>query len=92
MNCSENNDTCSSESAQYATVSVPINLKPYGNVGNVKTECFGQPTVTFAPRQGVNGSCGCEIVITQTICIRIPIEYGTVAQIGSTCFNCKKNP
>lgn len=83
--------TCTSVTSQYADVSVPLKLSPYANVGALVTECCGEPVLALRPCQSGNCSCGCEITITQTICIRIPIEYGTAADVGGTTAICKKN-
>lgn len=85
------NLTCTSVSAQYADVGVPIKLRPSATVGNLETECCGAPALSIRPWQGENCSCGCEVIITQTICMRIPVIYDTVADIGEITVNCKKN-
>ncbi|MEG0369998.1 MAG: hypothetical protein RR593_08360 [Hungatella sp.] len=89
--CPEAQVTCTGVSAYYADLSVPIKIRPYAIVGNLETVCCGDPIISCRTGQGNNGSCGCEITITQTICIRIPVEYGTLADIGDTCISCKKN-
>lgn len=86
------NLTCTVVTSQYADVSVPMKLKPYANVGELVTECCGEPVIALRSCQGANCSCGCEITITQTICIRIPMEYGTETDVGDTTAICKRNP
>lgn len=83
--------TCTSITSQYADVSVPLKLKPYAVVGKLATECCGDPVIALRQCQGVNCSCGCEITITQTVCIRIPVKYGVEADISDTAILCKKN-
>ncbi|MEG1633942.1 MAG: hypothetical protein RR314_07825 [Oscillospiraceae bacterium] len=83
--------TCTSVTSQYADVSVPLKLKPYALVGKMTTECCGEPMFALRPCQGAGGSCGCEITITQTVCIRIPIEYGAEADVGDTTTACRRN-
>ncbi|MEG0036222.1 MAG: hypothetical protein RR147_03815 [Oscillospiraceae bacterium] len=87
--CERENLTCTSTTSQYADVSVSLKLKPYAIVGKMSTECCGEPVIALRPCG--SGSCQCEITITQTVCVRIPIEYGTEADIGETKTNCKKN-
>lgn len=84
--------TCTSVSVQNADVSVPIKFKPFTTVGVPQTTCCGEPTITIRPNQGPNCCCSCDILITQEICIQIPIEYSTVVDIGESCANYKKNP
>ncbi|MEG1687102.1 MAG: hypothetical protein RR022_02945 [Angelakisella sp.] len=85
------NTTCTSVSAQYMDVSVPIWLRPFATVGTLKTECCSEPVLSLRSCQGTNGSCGCELTITQTICVRIPVEYDTYAEVGEPLVCCKKS-
>lgn len=93
---SPNSDTstCTNISTQHVDVGVPIKLKPYAIIGEVETVCTGNPVVSLRGGQGVNCchccGCGCEIMITQTIAIKIPVTYGTSADVGETIVNCKK--
>ncbi|MEG0614416.1 MAG: hypothetical protein RR540_01570 [Oscillospiraceae bacterium] len=79
---------CKNVATQYADISVPISLKPYSRVGEFKTECCGEPQVSYCKSQNGNS---CEILITQTVCVRIPLEFGTCTSIGETSFSCKNN-
>lgn len=81
--------TCTSIASQYADVDIPIKLKPYAHLGEIETECCGEPVIEM--RQNHGRGCGCEIVVTQKVCIRIPIEYGMAAHIGEIAASCKKN-
>ncbi|MEG1501163.1 MAG: hypothetical protein RR396_04335, partial [Clostridiales bacterium] len=83
--------TCTSITSQYADVSLPLKVKPYAIVGKLEAECCGEPIVAVHPCQGANCSCGCEITITQTVCIRIPVEYGADANTGDITAVCKRN-
>lgn len=85
------NNNCTSVSSHYSDVRVPVNLKSYATVGDLVTQCCGEPTVSICPTKVGMCSCGCEIVITQTVCVRIPVEYGTVADVGKTTVRCKGN-
>ncbi|SHK44175.1 hypothetical protein SAMN02745243_02955 [Hespellia stercorisuis DSM 15480] len=84
--------TCTSVTSHYAAVSVPLKLHPYATVGELEMECCGEPVITLRPSQGTNSSCGCELTVTQTICVRIPLEYGTTADVGETSAICKSKP
>lgn len=88
----DKNFTCTSISSQYSDVSLPIKLRPYVSVGDLKTECVGEPIVALRASHNATCSYGCEITITQTICMSIPIEYGATADIGEAVANCKKCP
>ncbi|MEG0830641.1 MAG: hypothetical protein RSD88_08660 [Anaerovoracaceae bacterium] len=82
--------TCTSVHSQCAEVSVPLELKPYATLGELETECCGEPIITLHQNQGSTCSCGCELTITQSVCIRIPLEYGTKADVGETTSCCKR--
>lgn len=79
--------TCTSVSRQYADVCLPVKVDPFAVIGEVKTECCGEPVVTV--RQGC-GCGGCEITVMQSICISIPVEYGTTIEAGKPAVNCKR--
>lgn len=79
---------CVSVSTQMAEVSLPVRLQPSASVGEIFTECCGEPVVTV--RQFCGSRCGCEIVITQTICVSIPVEYGAEVHPGDPCVICRR--
>lgn len=87
--CPDESVTCTSVSAQYADINIPIKAKPYASIGTVTTDCCGEPIVTV--RQAC-GCCGCEITITQSLCIKIPVVYGTTVEVGKFEVNCKEAP
>ncbi|NMC55922.1 MAG: hypothetical protein GYA50_01705 [Eubacteriaceae bacterium] len=65
---------------QDATVSVPITVTPYVNVGQTKTYLCGDGLffagISACPGT-VNGTC--QFTITQNICVEVPIEIGSIA-------------
>ena len=81
---------CSHVCVQYADVSVPIKLNPYSNVGYVKVECCGEPEVVCRVKPECSKSKGCEFTITQTMRVKIPVEFGAVATVGDTIVECGK--
>ncbi|MEG1612756.1 MAG: hypothetical protein RR357_01180 [Clostridia bacterium] len=87
-NCNDENSTCTSIFSQFEDVSVAIKLNTFAKLGDLSTKCCGEPTVCVNCCKRTNGLCGYEIVITQTVCTRIPIEYCTCADISSTTVNC----
>lgn len=68
--CSE--DECTKVAHQYAEVSLPIEIKPEAKLGNVETECCGEPTVICHESQCYGM---CEVTIIQKLCIKIPVTY-----------------
>lgn len=68
--CSE--DECTKTAHQYAEVTLPVEIRPEVKLGNVETECCGEPTVICREEK----HCGtCEITIIQKLCIKIPVTY-----------------
>ncbi|MEG0144933.1 MAG: hypothetical protein RR739_02590 [Clostridia bacterium] len=90
--CEQDGLNCTSVAAQYVDVSVPLKLKPYAIVGDLTTECCGEPVVSLRPCPGGNCCCGCEITITQTLCVRIPVRYGANADVGDATSLCLRAP
>lgn len=78
-------DGCTKIGYQYADVSVPVELKPNVKIGKIETECCGEPLVCCTENPAGKGF---EALITQKICIKIPIKYNVCADIGETQVNC----
>lgn len=76
--------TCKRNAHQFADISLPVKLKPVTIVGEISTECIGEPSIICDYSNNL-----CEIVITQTICITIPIEYGVKPNVGKSNIKCK---
>ncbi len=88
--CVGGGPSCLSVATQFAEVSLPVRLLPYIRLGELETECCGEPAVTV--RQTPGCCRGCELVVTQTVCLRIPIRYGASADAGEISVSCKKPP
>lgn len=86
FDCPDFDTSCVSTTAQYVDISLPVKIKPNACVGEVRTECVTEPRVSLYPSCG--SRCACEIVITQTLLIRIPIEYSATAETGTPCAQC----
>ena len=87
--CPEDAAACTTVSEQHADVSLPVKVKPYAVLGEVTTDCCGEPVVTV--KQSC-GCIGCEITITQSLCISIPVEYGASVEAGEIAVVCKRTP
>lgn len=81
--CSES--TCCKTGYQYADISLPIQVKPNVVLGEIVTECCGEPTMTCI-KTGCNDMC--ELKIEQRICIKIPVTYQVMTCVGETQINC----
>ena len=79
---------CTGVAAQLVDVSLPIKIKPSAVVGEIDTECCGEPVVTI--RQSTCCGKGCHIIITQSICITIPVEFSADAEEGEISAVCRR--
>lgn len=76
---------CEKVGYQYADVSIPIEICPDASLGDIKTECCGEPYIKC---EGEPCSNSCNIVITQSIKIKIPLKVGIRAIQGSGYIVC----
>lgn len=86
---SDYNDSSSKVIYQLVDVALPISLTPEVKVGKMKVKSYGEPDIEF--RKTKLGNLSCEIIITQTISCKIPIEYGINSNIGEAVSQCEKN-
>lgn len=76
--------TCPAVGFVPMTVCTPVTVTPFVNELPTTTFCCGAPIVTPGPIvcPGVeNGSV--DFIITQDICVRVPIEIGATSDVGS---------
>lgn len=76
---------CKKKVNQYTEITLPIKLEPVTIVGDIETECCGEPHVSCR----TNCDCHSELFITQTIRLTIPIEYSVNKTIGKSKLKCK---
>ena len=83
QNLSQNAETCPAVGYQKANVCVPVTITPFAHPGDTKTFCCGEPVVTPGKTtcEGVIGG-KCSFIITQTICVAVPVEFGATSQVG----------
>lgn len=77
--------SCKKNVNQYTEITLPIKLEPITAVGEIETECCGEPHVVCKT------SCDShsELFITQTIKLTIPIEYRINKISGKSKLKCK---
>jgi hypothetical protein len=81
--------TCPVVAFQTATVSAPITVMPFANAGTAITYCCEDPVITPVPSTRCETSNGgCRYVLTQKICITVPIEFGAAASVGMPSIRC----
>lgn len=80
---------CSAIGYQDVDVCIPVTIKPFGEVGNVKTHCEGKPLII----QGCDccpGKTGgvCKFTISQKLRVEVPVIFGAKAEIGEASVEC----
>jgi hypothetical protein len=78
-------EDCSKTGYEVAEVSVPVEVLPVTKVGEVETDCCGEPHVSCECDPCTNT---CKIVITQRIKIKIPVKIGIKTFTGESQICC----
>ena len=85
VSCDCPNRGCTKTGIQYADISTPIDIKPHATIGEIETECLGEPEISCIEK---NCDKPCKIVISQKIRIKIPVQYNVIACIGDSSIDC----
>ena len=97
MRCQEKQDgeeqaleRCIALTYQSAAVSVPIIVRPKVSTGNINTFCCGEPSIKPSPYKIICSQSGgsCSFILTQSICIEIPIEFSAEAAASCPYIEC----
>ena len=83
-------DFCPALGFQEAKVSVPVEIKPFAEVGRVKFECVGKPVI----HRGTKECKGkeretCKFTISQKIRVEVPVAFSAKTEIGPAMIDCK---
>lgn len=84
--CDRKHDECCAQLCyQYADVSIPLELFPETELGHIETECCGEPVI-----QCEHEPCcsNCNIIITQSVKIKIPVKVGIKTKEGNSFIQC----
>lgn len=74
---------------QDVDVSVPVTVKPFGEVGNAKTQCIGKPIVCTDHKDCCDKGCEvCRFTISQRLRVEVPVIFGARAEIGEATVDC----
>lgn len=86
----KNKESCPAVGYQDIDVCVPVTIKPFGNTGNVKTQCLGNAVVVsgcdkcFGKPGGV-----CKLSIQQKLRVEVPVIFGAKVEIGEASVECE---
>lgn len=83
---------CTESCYREISVSVPIAIKPFGEVGNAKTECVGN-AVVIEKYNPCDKKCDnlCKFTITQKLRVEVPVIFGARAEAGDACVDCDED-
>ncbi len=88
----ENPDSagCVAVTYQSASVSVPVTVQPKVSTGHINTFCCGEPKITPSPCKLIcNPNSGsCSFILTQTICVEVPVEISAKAFVDYPYVQC----
>ncbi len=74
---------------QDVDVCVPVVIKPFGEVGNARTQCIGKPEVYAGYTVGKGRPDEvCCFTISQKLRVEVPVVFGARAEIGETAIDC----
>lgn len=76
---------CDRTIVQCVDISAPVTLTPTTSVGTVTVACQGLPTVTCTT--DMDGT-SCSVVMTQQVCVSIPVQYGVELTAGQSTIAC----
>jgi hypothetical protein len=79
--------TCEKIVHQKTKVSLPISVEPFVVPGKIRTRCCGTTKVSIDPFNECKDNCN--YVITQEICIEIPLKFGVLIEIKDSFAECE---
>ena len=80
-------EACKNTFYQKEKVSVPIKVTPFAVPGEAKVTCCGRPEVVSG-NECEEEQGHCSFVVTQALCIEIPISFGAKVETGCTVIEC----
>ncbi len=86
--CDNDTQTCPVVGTQKANVSVPVTISPFAFTGPAKVKCIGEPVVTCNNNVKGKPNGMCNLTITQTLKIDVPVEFGAQVKFGDTFVDC----
>jgi hypothetical protein len=73
---------------QDVNVSVPITIKPFGEVGNATTKCLKQAMVMSGDEATGTNNGTCKFTIRQKLRVEVPVVFGARAEAGEASVEC----
>ena len=86
--CPSFDKTCPSVGYQDVVVCVPVEIKPFAEIGKIKTECLGKSVTSHEECKGSIKNT-CRFSISQKIRVEVPVEFGAKTEIGEAHIDCE---
>ena len=80
---------CTRTSVQCVDVDAPIVLTPDVTFGDVTVRCQGNPCITC---QSAPDGSSCTVIMTQQLCVSIPVHYNVESAPGTPTISCACDP
>ncbi len=83
-------ETCPAVGYQDVVVGVPVEIKPFADIGKIKAECIGKPIIA----RGTTTCEGkprevCKFTVSQKIRIEVPVIFGAKTEVGQARIDCR---
>lgn len=78
---------CPAVGHQEVEVCVPVEVKPFAEVGKIKTQCVGKAVVAKCDKCQGEKKRECKFTITQKIKVEIPVVFGANTKVGEAHCN-----
>lgn len=87
--CTSHQVGCPTMSYQDVNVCIPVTIKAFGEVGNVKTQCLGKAIVESGC-DACKGKCDdvCKFTVSQKLRVEVPIIFGARVEGGEALIDC----
>ena len=87
----DNRTGCPAVGYQDVNVCIPVTIKPFGEAGNVKTQCLGNPVISSkCDTCSGNPSGVCKFTISQKLRVEVPVIFGAKAEVGEAVIDCQQ--
>ena len=84
-------EICPTVGFQDVTVGVPVEIKPFAQVGKVHTQCLGKPSIGKGKDECEGKSDEiCRFTVSQKIRVEVPVMFGAKTEVGKAKVSCKE--
>ena len=81
-------ESCETTTQQMVDISLPVQVRPFANIGTVVSRCCGPATISPGITPPPGSSTDCDFTIHQRICVEVPVEFGATVTPGQPHTEC----